>query len=344
MGRVLVYFPQGLEEQPYGVLAQALLPLEGSGDAGSQNGDDEDAESGIELFGPEDGLEGEERDVLIAPAPAGTAPATVVAADPYLFTVDQRAGVSPLEGGGGNLRDFEEWLGTLNRDRWLPLAVAGEEPLDFSAFVLYFARELLPSESFAILLNQLGMGTGPRPAAGWTNDDPERVEAMVQRLEPVINTLNGWKEQGLLAINWTNWDRIALENAQITGRAAATFQRRSEMRSLDWEGRFHMRLRLPPVGPERRVYGLLGRAVSVTGGEGPRADAAGEAREVLLNQATQNAIEAESSWSPVRLEGVPTNSEHRDVVRWIRGAEPFLLLDERVAEHPLFRRVHQLLR
>ncbi len=344
MGRVLVYFPQGLEEEPYGVLAQALLPLEGSGDAGSQNGDGEDAESRIELFGPEDGLEGEERDVLIAPAPGGTAPATVVAADPYLFTLDQRAGVSPLEGGGGNLRDFEGWLGTLNRDKWLPLAVAGEEKLDFAAFVLYFARELLPSESFAILLNQLGMGTGPRPAAGWTNDDAERVEAMVQRLEPVINTLNGWKEQGLLAINWTNWDRIAVENAQINGRAAATFQRRSEVRSLDWEGSFHLRLRLPPVGPERRVYGLLGRAVSVTGGEGPRADAAGEAREVLLNQATQNAIEAESSWSPVRLEGAATNSEHRDVVRWIRGAEPFLLLDERVAEHPLLRRVHQLLR
>lgn len=172
----------------------------------------------------------------------------------------------------------------------------------------------------------------------------QRTEKLLEALSPVVSLLEEWKERGILAFNWTNWDRIAVRHAQRTGRAAAAFQARSTYKAQTWDEAFHLRLHQLPVGPERRTYRMIGRAVSAMPGEGPRADATEAARHFLRSRGTQHTIESQTDWTPVAIEGSPINREHRDIVRWFEGASEYIVLSEDVASHPLVERLHRLLR
>jgi hypothetical protein len=263
------------------------------------------------------------------------------------MVVDQRAGQSPLEQPGATLDALAAWLSELNRDAWIPMVVAGDEELDFAAFILYLSRELLEPEQAAILggeLRRFATAAGRRGDGGDADVAPERIEELVEMLQPVTALVQEWKERELVVFNWTNWDHIALRQAQLDGRAAVAFQRRSDFKDRQWEEAFYLRLRLPPVGPDARAFRMIGGAVSLTEGEGPRADAAEALQDLVLASELQHGLEAESPWSPVRLEGAPINREHRDVVRWYQSSEAYWPIDERTAAHPLFRRMHQVLR
>ena len=340
--RALVYFPAGTEAQPFNVLSNAL------------RGYGEEPPSGLDatlrLLDSPDADAAADADVVVDQGRYGTERTKLVAADPYVLIVDRRAGPAPLEEPGGSLEDLTDWLSADVGDAAdMPrFVVAAEHPVDFAAFILYLAGELLDAESRerirAALLPAAPGATGPADGGGPVEAEPELVEQLVAELRPVISFLEDWTSRGILAFNWTNWDRIAVRAAHAEGRAAASFQARSEYAALGWEEAFHLRMHLPPIGPQRRLYRMVGRAVVAEPGPGPRADAAAGVRELLLAPEVQEAGEAETSLIPVRIAGTPINREHRDVVRWLTGADSYIVVDEATAAHPLFERVHQLLR
>lgn len=333
--RVVVHFPGGTETQPFDVLSGAL------------RSDGEEPPPGLDatlrVLESPDAETAADADVRVERGRPGAEKANLVAADPYVLVVDRRAGPAPLEEPGGSLEDLTDWLaaGADGASQSPRLAVAAEHPVDFAAFILYLAGELLDAEPQervrAALLPSAPGGDAPEA-------DQELVEQLVADLRPVITFLEDWKSRGILAFNWTNWDRIAVRAAHAEGRAAASFQARSEYTALGWEAAFHLRMHLPPIGPQRRLYRMVGRAVVVQPGPGPRADAATGVRDLLRAPEIQETVEAETSWSPVRIAGTPINREHRDVVRWLNGADIYIVVDEATAAHPLFERVHQLLR
>jgi hypothetical protein len=339
LGRINVFLQAG-EGEPYGVLGAALSSLGGESEAGP--------EGTLHLYRSSQELPPGERDVIVAPAQYGSDRDRLVAVDPYLLTLDRRAGTSPLQEPGNNLSDLTAWLGSLDTGARTPFVIAGEREQDFAAFILYLSGELLGQDARESLLGELRNASlaarGERAPTEAMAGDVEAIEALLEELTPVLDHLAAWKEAEILAFNWTNWDRIALEQSIRDAQAAVAFHRRSELESLSWEEKFHLRVRLPPVGPSRRLYSMVGYGISVTSGEGPRADAAEAVTALLRNPGTQEAIESETAWSPVALEGTPINREHRDVVRWVAGAQEYLLLEPAVVEHPLFRRTHQLLR
>lgn len=330
----------GGERLPYALFADALRFLDGESET--------DLGGTIELYSSPGELPPEERDVLITPASYGVPRDRLVAVDPYILTLDRRAGESPLQQPGSSITDLTSWLDSLDTDSWTPFVVAGERREDFAAFILYLSGELLGADRREAVRSELRQTSraarGERSPTEAMTGDPESLEALMQQLLPVVELLREWKEAEILVFNWTNYDRIALEQAIREGRAAVIFQRRSELDSLLWEETFHLRMRLPPVGPSRRLYSMVGYGISVSPGDGARSDATEVVAFLLRRPAVQDAIESESSWSPLVQEGTPINREHRDVVRWIAGAQEYLVLESAVVDHPLFRRLHQILR
>ena len=79
-------------------------------------------------------------------------------------------------------------------------------------------------------------------------------------------------------------------------------------------------------------------------GTGPGADSRDEVKRLLLEGVFQQQVESESIWSPVLIEGPPLDREHRDSVRWHQGAADYLVIGRQTLEHPLFPRLHFLLR
>jgi len=339
MASIRVLLPFG-DEEPYGVFAEALR-------SGSEEYRDLLAGT-VTMYRLPQEVPPAERDVLIGPATYGTLQDRLLAVDPYILTLDRRVGESPLQDPGNTLSELTDWLRTLDREEWTPFVVAGESREDFAAFALYLAAELLEGDAREAVWNELRQASraarGERSPTEAMAGDAEAVESLVRRLAPVIDFLRGWKESGILVFNWTNWDRIALEQAIKEGRGALTFQRRSQLETLVWEEAFHLRMRQPPAGPSRRLYSMVGKGVSATAGDGVRSDAAASIRSLLRRPAIQEIVETDTAWSPVVQEGTPVNREHRDVVRWVSGAEEYLLLEPAVVEHPLFRRLHQILR
>lgn len=279
----------------------------------------------------------------------------LIAFDPYVLVVDRRFG-SDLLDAAFSLSGFADAVlaagaagasgsaGGAATTR-VPLAVAGDEPIDFAGFLLYLAGELLPSERFAGLvasLHEWAEQQVPERADG--RGAEEDLSAAVSTLSPVLGLLDEWRNRGILAVNWTDWDDVAVRQAIRGGESVAAFRRRSELTALGHTDAFFLRSERLPVGEGRRSYRLYGRAIGAGPGRGPRADAAQLVTDVLLEASVQTAIERETAFSPVVLEGDPLNRSHRDVVRWYRNAERLVVADESIAAHPLFERLKVLLR
>lgn len=291
-------------------------------------------------------IESGDADVVIGPA-HGVADGArngsrdvVIAVDPYVIIVDKRAGEAPTAGTGATIPAFAEWLDALDRDLWTPFVVAGDDPVDFAAFTLYLAGEVLAEDDFELVLSALAGWV----AAGSDSEDSQAADAPASRLTPVVDELQRWRNRGLVAVNWTDWDDTAARRALRTGSSAAAYRRRSDLGALTFSQAFYLDAQRPPVGAGRRSYRLFGNAVAVQPGPGPRADAADGVLRLLREGEFQTSIEEETQYSPVLIAGSPLNRSHRDIVRWYQGAEEMIVVDERVADHPVFRRLHTVLR
>jgi len=265
----------------------------------------------------------------------------LLASDPFLLFLDDRTDDHPFAQNGASLIETSEWLRSLDRDRWIPLVVAGEEDLDFAAFTLYMAGETLAPEAFTAVLQDLQEDLASVDAETATETE---LAALLAAFAPVVERLSSWVAEGILPFNWTNWDYIAVRQAQDNGRAALSFQRRSRYKERSWQNRIHFQPILPPVAPDRRSYQLFGQGLTLWRG-GMDQSAQGQRLEAaVLADPIQNQIEMESSWTPVALEGTPVNREHMEVLRWLRNAEEYIVIDRALADHPLFSRLHRLLR
>lgn len=160
----------------------------------------------------------------------------------------------------------------------------------------------------------------------------------------VLSTLASWKSNGILAYNWTDWDSIAVADALDRGDAVTGFLRRSRFDELSRQTRLGYAVYRPPSGLGRRSYRMTGSAVALIAGDGDRNDNTDLVASLLFASHIQQRIETDTGLTPARLEGAPVNREHRDIVRWISGAERFYSIGPEIAAHPLFRRLHQLLR
>jgi len=335
-------------EQPLGALLLGRLgaPPDGPADPGS------DAEilvfnaDGMLVTSTADTADASRRlagtDVLLTELSLGrAASAELVAIDPYVIVADTRAGTSPTADGSATLGTMTTWLESVSATTRTPLAVAADEPSDFAAFVLWLAGELLPSQDYSGMMDTLSeWSLNENVDAG----SESRVAALAGSLEPVVGLLSRWRADGVLASNWTDWDRIAVRSALTQAGVALAFAPRSSISELAFDERFHLRTHRLPAGDDRRSYAMLGRAVGVVAGSGPRSDAAAAVAGMLRSEVVQREIEAVTAWSPVTLEGSPLDREHRDVVRWYRGAGDYLVVDEAVANHPVFRRLRTALR
>ncbi len=285
--------------------------------------------------------------------------AAVVAADPYVLIVDPRAGVTV-----DPTRSLQELLdnagavGSRAGTGRVPLIVAGDDALDFAAFLLYMASETLDSTDFETLRETLaaslsGAAEGARP----TDDTAAVNRHLLELLEPVIARIRGLEAAGVLADNWTDLDAAGLadalrstaevgtdpENARTPAPIIA-FARRSALKRLDWDEGFFLRVVRPPAGEGRLRYRVFAKLIVVTPGAGPRATDADEIAALLHAAVAQTAVETETVYSPVVLEGDPINREHRDVVRAIRVAEQLVAIDAGLAQDANVLNLHRLLR
>ncbi len=330
MDRIHVVFPDGADREPYGLLIGVLEELPAAR-----------APREVRLFSTGSLPLPPDRDVVVGEANFGDPASSLVAADPFVLVTDQRFGPAPMERTEATLLDLEEWLTSLGTSTRHPLVVAGDTPLDFAAFILYLAGELSDDETLDRVERALDEYAGSSSAEPPSQDE---VESLIGDLETVVTLLEDWTARGILAFNWTNWDHIAVRQAFREGTAAVGFQQRSRISSWSRQERFHLRVQLPPVGPDRRTYRMTGVGVAVLAGDGPSAEGADGIRSVFLQSEVQHAIETETTFTPVRLGSDPVNREHRDMVRSIEGAADYVMVSEAVAAHPMFRRLHQLLR
>ena len=89
---------------------------------------------------------------------------------------------------------------------------------------------------------------------------------------------------------------------------------------------------------------MIGSGVRMTPGAGLRSGLSGALRSLLLDGVFQNEIETSSIWTPVAIGASALNREHADVVRWIGGAEEIVAVSEPMYTHPVFERLHIVLR
>jgi hypothetical protein len=89
---------------------------------------------------------------------------------------------------------------------------------------------------------------------------------------------------------------------------------------------------------------MIGPALTVTQGRGPRADATEAVRALLRVGDVQLRLEQQTPWSPVAIGTAPLNADHRDIVRWFTGSGAYVVVDAETAAHPLFQALHLALR
>lgn len=219
------------------------------------------------------------------------------------------------------------------------LVVAGDDPETFAAFVMALGGELLDEDTYERAASLL---SAP-PGEGFTDDDTRPTD-LEDAFAPVIGVVLGWRSRGILPANWTDLDTTAVDYILSRGDAAAAILFRSVLDDYSFDERFHLRSAPTPVGPGRSDIRIVGRAVSLVAGSGPRADALESVSAALLDGTVQRRIREETSWTPVALEGPPIDREHRDLVRWYGRADRFTTIDTTMAAHPFFDRLHFLLR
>lgn len=284
---------------------------------------------------------GERGGLSFGTAAAPYATTRLLANDPFLLFLDDRTGNHPFTQTGASLTETSRWLRSLDRDRWIPLLVAGEEALDFAAFTLYMAGETLPPAAFSELVQDLGEDLAAVDTETVTEAE---LETLLAAFAPVVERLRSWVAEGILPFNWTNWDYIAVSQAQDNGRAALSFQRRSLYKERSWQNRIHFQPILPPVAPDRRSYRLFGQGLALQSRGRDQTEHLERLQAAVLTDPIQQEIETETGWTPVALAGTPVNREHVEVLRWFRNAEEYIVVDRALAAHPLFTRLHQLLR
>lgn len=275
-------------------------------------------------------------DTVIAPVNTALDTAFYIAIDPFVLIANNLAGNSPAEIPGATIGELASWLGGLDTDAWTPLTISGDEKLDFAAFIMYLAGEMLDVPSFDALWSYVSDPV--------YREDADAVDQFLPSLSPVVERIQAWRSAGILADNWTDWDHLAVRQRILDGRAAVTFSLRSAYKGFEWQDQRNLSLLRLPTGEKRRQYRMIGRAIAMIRGEGPRADGFEPMLEVLRGSILQLPIEEHSLWSPVAIDGAPINREHRDIVQWFRGASGYLAIDQRIADHVLFERLHILLR
>lgn len=220
-----------------------------------------------------------------------------------------------------------------------PLVLAGDDPETFAAFVMFLGGELLDEDTYERAASLL---SAP-PGEGFTDDDTQPTD-LEDEFAPVIGVVLDWRSRGILPANWTDLDTTAVDYILSRGEAVAAILFRSVLDDYTFDERFHLRSAPTPVGPGRSDIRIVGRAVSLVAGSGPRADALESVSAALLDGTVQRRIREETSWTPVALEGPPIDREHRDLVRWYGRADRFTTIDATMAAHPFFDRLHFVLR
>ncbi|MBI9101742.1 MAG: hypothetical protein JEY99_04965 [Spirochaetales bacterium] len=276
----------------------------------------------------------ENSDLSIKRANLNSDRSNFIAFNSYVLIADTRWGQSPTKNRGASISQLNDWLVNLNPSISPSVIVAGDEEEDFAAFILYLAGELLEDSSFHQLIDYLHEG----------NSNNENDSNWLVQLEPVLNQINNWRNKGILAANWTNWDFIALENTMETGKAPLTFELRSRYKAMDWNSRFHLESHPLPMGAGQNQSILSGQAIVLEEGFGVRADIHSSFTKKLQNSAFQETIEEGTNWSPVSIPAKLLNREHRDIVRLYESATFFNLITTELAMHPLFERMHIALR
>lgn len=263
----------------------------------------------------------------------GTAP-TAFAVDPFLFYPNtQLVSLGVRAPYRGSLEALLE-TGRRASGAGAPIvAVAGNNPADFAALVIYIAREYLsPADysQFRQLLRSPGLA-----ASGVIPD----------YLRPLVAKLRLWAESGILASNWTNQDDRALQLA-LQGDPAPQlfFVPRSFRKTLNRIEAFGLEPILPVPAQGNLNFILVGRALGLRPGFGPLADSTAGFAQELLQPDFQLAIEESSLWTPLVEASKWVDANHRTAVEGIRNAQDLVYLDTTLLAHPVWQAIRLALR
>jgi hypothetical protein len=286
-----------------------------------------------------------EWDLLVSERMATDGSESVFGVDPYVLAIRRDSTAPALFSQNMTITQFTRLLAAVEAPDRTRLVVEGDDLRDFAAFILYLAGEILDAPSFENLVGYLRPnGSSDSTEPQQESVDAEAVEKWISRMTPVVAELERWRSMGILAANWTDWDRIAGRKALRDGEAVAVFTLRSDIKRLAWENRTDLAIFRPPSGEARLQYRMYGRSVDLRRGDGVRSDAYPVFLALVTEETFQNRIEADTPLTPVALTDSPINREHLDVVRWYTRAEEFVPIDPALAAHPLFTRLHQILR
>ena len=235
------------------------------------------------------------------------------AADPYILIYDHRL-TSKLPS------TFEELL-TVDAEEYSPLhfAIAGDESQDLVAFLLYLGYELLPETQAATVRDYL-LGNSSRQVE--EGRLPDAAGILVERIDEI-------RSRGLIAKNWTNWDRAALKQVLLSGRARYAFAPRSFLKSLSPPERFYLRFQRLPSATGRLQYRVIGTALSLESAAGLNAGQGAAFGRLLRSPAIQKRIEEVSQWTSVNAEAPFIDVEHRDAQRVLRLARSIVVVFDR---------------
>ena len=275
-------------------------------------------------------------DVIVGTADTFSPRSSLFALDPFVLLSQTVAGIAPSVNTGSTIGDLSSWLETLDTELWTPFVVAGDEPRDFAAFILYLAGEILSSGEYRAILEYLAQTD--------VESDDDSLELQIGNLARVIDLLMVWRSLDIVPYNWTDWDSIAIESEILKGSAAITFASRSVIKTLDWQARLDLEVHRLPSGASRREYQMIGEGVKVSRGDGVLRDQYDEVALFLTGGSFQERIESDTIWTPLRSTRSPVNREHRDVVRWIEGSREITAISPEIYNHALFERLHILLR
>lgn len=228
----------------------------------------------------------------------------LVAADPYVLIYDQRhAQTLPAT--------IDELLDPQDRNSILHLAVAGNEDQDLAAFFLYLADELFPASEANLVEDYL-------------RTEPDEDMLLPGPIEDLAIKINQLRQQGLLAPNWHNWDRIALNQALTNGSVRFAIAPRSFLKEMSAAERFFLRFERLPSGTARLQYAVIGQALEVLEGGAINSSQAAQLQALLRSNNFQHGLEESSFWTTVNSTPPYIDIEHRDAQRIVQSASSFI--------------------
>lgn len=302
----------------------------------------------------------EDTDIILQQHTPRTPREALAAFDPYLLYTDSRHLGSPYPiPQNATLQSFMETLAGRfppsdsagETAPVQPLVVAGNVDQDLLTLVLYISQALLSQGDFNALLSDLSRRRDTKPAGTFPDSTSQETASsaadspviLPELLQPALSYLRELMSRGLLAYNWTNWDRLALGAALDQGTGAVFFLPRSLMKEIPPENRFSLTPQLPPPGQGKLTFSLFGRGLSILPGPGPRSQEAATLLTAARDPAFQEQLERTTPWSPVLRGASVLNRSHRDVVSWISRASALYVPEARNLS-PLIAEIRRQLR